>query len=180
MKKYKLIPRDLYPTAPSATQALIDWGLEPTGPIWEPAAGRGHMAAVLRKRYKVMTSDIKQYPRCDRLDFVADFLSTRSTTCGTIITNPPYSHGLADKFIRHALSLTEPCNGIVCMLLKVKFDCAKTRRDIFVDHPAFRAKIVLTERMLIPGFRHRAQPMDHHSWFIWDWQWRGKPELYYA
>lgn len=180
--KYKLQKNDLYPTAPSATWAALDH-LSIKDTVWECAAGKGHMAYEIEQRgYKVIRSDIKSYG-CKNT--ILDFLEVKRLAphVKTIMTNPPYSNGMADKFIRHALELTRPVKGRVLMLLKVKFDCGSTRADIFGNCPAYCAKLILTERMLIPGFKHRAQPMDNHAWYMWDWElphYDHHPELQYV
>lgn len=95
------------------------------------------------------------------------------------ITNVPYgpSGRLAVKFIKHMLKLTEPLGGKVAVLLRVDFDSAGGRADIFRDHPAFTAKYTLTQRVrwvnmpLVYDKKGRLmQPSDNHAWFVWDWQ----------
>jgi len=69
---------DYYPTPPYATHALCGWirrnVYDTSGmTVYEPAAGGGHMAEVLRQYFgAVITSDIQVYGY--PLDFVADFL----------------------------------------------------------------------------------------------------------
>jgi tRNA G10 N-methylase Trm11 len=70
-------------------------------------------------------------------------VASRPTGVDAIVTNPPYGR-LATPFIRHALSLDVP---IVAMLLRVDFDSAKTRRDLFADCPYFAGKITLLDRI---------------------------------
>jgi hypothetical protein len=53
------------------------------------------------------------------------------------------------------------------MLLRVDFDLAKTRADLFRDNPRFAGKSVLRDRIVWfeqPG----AAPSDDHAWFVWD------------
>jgi hypothetical protein len=165
---------DLYPTPAWVTQVLCD-AVRFRGRVWEPAAGRGDMANVLRDAgYDVRCTDIEG----DRLGcdgcFEQDFLKTHHGTLSlgrfgeafSIITNPPYSH--AQEFIRQALALTEPVGGMVAMLLRNEFDCGIKRRDLWV-RPSFREKIVLTKR----PFWFNDAPMQNHprhnfSWLLWD------------
>ncbi|MGH9552146.1 MAG: hypothetical protein ACRD3W_22355 [Terriglobales bacterium] len=87
----------------------------------------------------------------------------------SIITNPPYER--AHDFISHALDLTQPISGRVAMLLPMAFDCAKTRRSIFAQHPAFCRKLVLTKRVRWANLEQKtAGPSMNHAWFVWDWR----------
>jgi hypothetical protein len=94
-----------------------------------------------------------------------------------IVTNPPFS--LAEQFIKHALKLTEPCDGKVAMLLPLAFDSAKTRRDLFEQKP-FKAKYTLTKRIRWENLEQKKNgPSTNHAWFVWDWAYDGKPFLGY-
>ena len=80
---------DLYSTPPCATEALLRVELLPLW-VWEPAAGRGAIARVLRDYGHVMiTSDVVDY---GGLDFVRDFFAeTRMLAgCEAIVSNPPF------------------------------------------------------------------------------------------
>jgi hypothetical protein len=91
-----------------------------------------------------------------------------------IVTNPPYS--LARQFIERALAVLG--NGVVAMLLRADFDCAKTRSHLFAKCPSFSKKVVLTKRVVWfdrPG----AAPSFNHSWFIWDGLHKGPPTIEY-
>jgi hypothetical protein len=91
-----------------------------------------------------------------------------------IVTNPPFN--IADKFIRHALCLSA---GKVAMLLPIAFDSAKTRRDLFEQKP-FKAKYTLTKRIRWENLEQKKNgPSTNHAWFVWDWQYEGKPFLGY-
>jgi hypothetical protein len=93
-----------------------------------------------------------------------------------VITNPPFRLGA--EFIRHALKLMESPRGMVAMLLRIDFDSAETRADIF-DHPAFAKKVVLRDR--IRWFEgSTGAPSFNHAWFLWDWQHQGPPTIAYA
>jgi hypothetical protein len=94
---------DLYETPPVATEALLRVETLPQR-IWEPAAGRGAVARVLRQAgHAVTASDLIDY---GELDFVRDFLaeSKMPAGCAAIVTNPPYQ--IANEFARHALDLS--------------------------------------------------------------------------
>lgn len=122
---------DFYATPPEVTIALLDFleskGLiDPGHCIWEPACGNLDMANVMRKRwYLVRVSDL--HPQSLGQPAI-DFLTT-SIKCDWIITNPPFSK--ATEFITHALELGKPC----AFLLKSQFWHAKSRLDLFREHP---------------------------------------------
>jgi hypothetical protein len=125
--------------------------------IWEPAPGRGQLGrALVACGFSVIET------RGDFLDTGTCWPSDREA----LVTNPPYGKRgeLAEQFIRHAvLGLSAP---IAAFLLRVDYDSAKTRRDIFGDCPTFAGKIVLLDRIMWfdqPG----AKPSENHAWFIW-------------
>ena len=125
----------------------------------------------------VCLSDIK-----DRggkgIDFLAARLPQAVWATRSIITNPPYSNGLAEKFVRHALALTEPVKGKVAMLLPLAWDSAKGRRDLFKEHPAFKAKYILTRRIRWVNLDQKKNgPSQNHAWYVWDWTHSGPPTL---
>jgi hypothetical protein len=93
----------------------------------------------------------------------------------SIIGNPPYSDDLAEKFIRHALRLTEPVKGMVAMLARHEYDCAAGRVDLF-DRLGFRMKMTLTKR---PKWIEDStgSPRHNYAWFVWDWFYSGHPIL---
>lgn len=113
---------DLYETPPEATRSLMRATTLPDL-IWEPAAGRGAIVAVLRRHGRlVAASDLVAYPDSQISDIETGFdflmatdapsfvLSTSglewSKRADAIVTNPPYK--LADAFIRHGLGLGLP------------------------------------------------------------------------
>jgi hypothetical protein len=133
--------------------------------IWEPAAGNGAIVNALQ----AIGTDISAGD---------DFLLRSALPPGVdaVVTNPPFR--LATQFIRHALKLMESPRGMVSMLLRIDFDSAKSRADIF-DHPAFAKKVVLRDR--IRWFEgSTGAPSFNHCWQIWDWQHEGPPTIAYA
>ena len=163
-------PNEDYPT-PAWVAAVIAAWLRPRAHcIWEPASGHGALAAALTAQvFRVIATG-------------GDFLDYRvppDPLITAIVTNPPYGadhrNELACDFIRHALSLDV---RIVAMLLRIDFDSAKTRVDIFRDHPAFAGKIVLLDR--VKWFEGPSSPSDNHAWFVWDREHRGDPWTRYA
>lgn len=114
--------------------------------VWEPAAGHGALADVLKDEgfTVVATTD----------DFLSHTKTPEPVDC--ICTNPPYGDDrrstLACRFIRHALALRVP---VVAMLLRVDFNSAKRRVDLFRDNPDFAGKVVLLDKS--DGSRVRAR-----------------------
>ena len=166
--EYELLPGDCYYTPAWVTEALLSVE-EFERVVLEPAGGEGHMARVIYDHgYSVIQED---------LSIGFDFFRRVTTSPATdIITNPPYSNGLADRFVYHALDLTEPRGGKVAMLLPLAWDSAKGRRDLFKDHPAFKAKYTLTKRIRWVNLEQKKNgPSQNHAWFVWDWKYYGTP-----
>jgi hypothetical protein len=159
-----------YPTPAWVVGAIAVYLLKRGLRIWEPAAGHGALAAALiAEGFQVVaTTD----------DF---FLRTRAPHphIEAIVTNPPYGvdrrNAQACDFIRHALSFSAVRK--VAMLLRVDFDSAKTRADLFRDCPVFAGKIVLLDR--IKWFEGPSSPSDNHAWFVWDRGHHGRPWIAY-
>lgn len=162
---YKLQAFELYETETWATNSLLEYlGLPPGSFIWEPAAGNHKIAdALLAAGFRTVTSDVALHRR--QHDFIADFYSGfPPPEVDGIITNPPYGRRnmLAVRFARLCL---QRCPGWVALLLTAKFDCAKTRMDLFANNPRFAAKISLLDR--IQWFPGESQGTEDHAWYIW-------------
>jgi hypothetical protein len=163
---------DAYYTPDWCTESLIG-RVSFRGPVWEPAAGKGRMAEVLRAGgYEVAESDLVTH---DRPIAALDFLTatTMAENTRSIITNPPYHIGAA--FVAHALTLALPAGGMVAMLLRHEYDCAKKRRPLF-EHQAFAHKLTLTSR---PRWMENTgnSPRHNFAWFVWDAEHQGPPTL---
>ena len=161
---------DFYATPPEVTVALLDflndkylieWG----DIIWEPACGNGAMEKVmLDKYYAVLGTDLHpQIPGRDSVDFL-----NSNMECDWIITNPPFSK--ATEFITHALELRKPC----AFLLKSQFWHAKSRLDLFREHPPSYV-LPLTWR---PDFLYGAKSGSPTMECLWT-VWCGEPECIY-
>lgn len=167
---YERRERDLYETPWWVTMALVNGHLRKFEKVWEPACGSGKMVAALG----ILDSEIVATDIETGDDFLTFFRAPDGVDA--IVTNPPYAIGT--EFIEHALKLMEPY-GCVAMLLRTDFDHAKTRQNLFGNHPAFAKKLVLTKR--IKWFEEsKGQPSFNHAWFIWDWKHQGAPTLAYA
>lgn len=165
---YRRKKDDAYNTPEWVTETLLPHIPKRVKRIWEPAAGKGNMAAVLfQARYSVKLSDIRS-----GTDFLVSY-----DVADAIITNPPFKQ--AADFIEHALTVMRPCRGFVAMLGRVDYDSAKTRSHLFRECKAFSKKIVLTRRIIwfTPAI---AAPSYNHAWYIWDWRHRGPPTISYS
>ncbi|NRA89194.1 MAG: hypothetical protein HRU28_17820 [Rhizobiales bacterium] len=164
---YKLMPNDFFATPEWVTLNLLaeeKFDLE----IVEPACGQGHIINVLLAQgYDVVGIDIIQHS-C--VKFCTDFLKI-SINLNTIICNPPYGKRLklAQQFVEHALAVTKYDSGKIAMLLPVTFDSGKTRRHLFADCPAWKKKIILTDRIEWANIEKTNESSTDHAWFIWDW-----------
>ena len=160
--------RDDYQTPTWVTELLLPHlGPRPLR-IWEPAAGRGQMVAVLSNAgHKVFATDIASG---------VDFLAAAGLDIQAVVTNPPYS--FASEFIVRSLQVTRRHSGMVAMLLRTDFDHAQGRQNLFGKCWQFSRKVVLLRR--ITWFEPAtASPSFNHAWFIWNWQHTGKPTLHY-
>lgn len=158
---------------------------------------------------ELILSDIVRYPKLGNVEMtVSDFLLIEKAPEGVrgIITNPPYltvdvandpdwQHlqplckrygmkrlkkvSLAELFLRHALWLMHPVGGQVAMFLRNEFDCGKGRMDLFAHSPAYKMKVVCTERpRWIEG--STGSPRHNYSWFVFDWHNRDGAAVRYS
>jgi hypothetical protein len=160
---------DLYTTPGWVTRAVIDHLPWVGGCCWEPAAGTGAMADVLKSHFDpVITTDAQQGESFFEFECAGE--------AKAIITNPPYDQ--APAFARHALKLMRPCNGMVALLLRVDFDSGKTRPDLFADCVAWYKKVVLLDRIM--WFQGDKSPSYNHAWYVWSWRHEGPATIAYA
>lgn len=185
---YARKPDEEYPT-PSWVAGIIGDYLRKYGVrhIWEPAAGHIGLANALAQQGFYVTATHTDFLQAARpygsapwqQDIPGPIMSNPPGDHGrgvdAIVTNPPYGADkrgkLASDFIRHALTLHHI--RFVAMLLRVDFDSAKTRVDIFRDNVHFAAKVVLLDR--IKWFPGPNAPSDNHAWFVWDNMNAGSP-----
>jgi hypothetical protein len=171
---------DLYETAPEITRALLE--VEPLPlHIWEPAAGRGAVVAVLREHgHNVVASDIADHggppftpPSYLNRDFLAERVAPAGTEC--ILTNPPYK--LAADFVRHALKL---CPRVI-FLLRLAFLESTSRSDILDGGKlariyVFRNRLPMMHRDNWQG--PKASNAIPFMWAVWDAAHHGAAELH--
>ena len=164
---------DYYATDPKAAEWLLE--LEPElDNIWECACGEGHISKVLQEYgYNVKSSDL-----IDRgFGEVQDFLTCTATFNGDILTNPPFK--LADKFIRHSMTLLEKEGNKAIFLLKVQFLESKQRKSLFEEMP-FKYLIVNSERQLCAKngeFEKYTSTAQCYCWFIFEKGYEGLPQI---
>jgi hypothetical protein len=173
---------DNYATPAWVTRALIPHIPPRIKTIWEPAAGEGAMANVLRDvGFVTIATDLRPGNGMPTAKGSVDFLNESSVFHAPgIVTNPPFH--LAQEFIERALELTRREHGFVAMLLRADFDHAKSRRFLF-DDDWFAKRLVLTRRIVwfvdpLTG-KPKASPSVNHSWWIWDWTHRGPATIAY-
>jgi len=157
---YARQPRDLYETPAWVTDALVPFIPPWIKTVWEPACASGKIVnAIKAHNYDVIGTDIYDQDGGEGYDFL---LPRNVLQCDAIITNPPFGD-LAQQFVETALTKA----AWVAMLLPMQYDCAKGRRHLFRDCPAFAQKITLTRR-IVWFERPGAAPSENHSWYIWD------------
>jgi hypothetical protein len=136
---------DSYPTPRIAVEALLNAEpdvLNTFARVWEPAAGEGNIAHVLRDNgIPVIASDIERYNSFD-LHFTGDFLQQTQAPAGAavLVTNPPYK--LAAQFAEHALTLVPD----VYLLLRLGF-LESVGRTGLLEHSGLRRVLVFRKRL---------------------------------
>jgi hypothetical protein len=144
-----------------------------SGTIWEPACGPGAIVKVLRDvGHRVFATDLVDYG-CPDSESRVDFLMEQHPAfhIGAIVTNPPFK--LAEKFVRHALTLGMPK---LCMLLRLAFLESESRRPILDSGLlariyVFRNLLPMTHRAGWDG--RRASSAMAFGWFVWELGHRG-------
>ena len=162
---------DFYATPPEAVLALLRIERLPLR-IWEPAAGQGAIAGILRAHgHDVHASDLHDwgcaYSRAG-VDFLAEMRAPAGFTC--IATNPPFAQ--AEQFVAHALELVPH----VVMLLRLAF-LESERRSPLLDHGTL-ARVHVFKNRLPMMHRHnwagpRASSAIPFAWFVWSRNHRG-------
>ncbi|MGL1921966.1 MAG: hypothetical protein OCD03_13160 [Hyphomicrobiales bacterium] len=172
------IRNDFYATPEWAVECLM---IEESfsNRVVEPSSGQGHIADYLMfNGFFVTCIDITDH---STVDICCDFLEF-NIDADNILTNPPYGNGgrLAVKFIEHSLKSTQVKQGKVAMLLRADFDSGKTRAHLFANCPAFKKKLILTDRIAWANIEQTATPSVNHAWFIWDWTNTEPPTIAYG
>ena len=174
---YERVKNDFYPTPEWVTEALLFCSPRFEHPrswyVWENADGSSAISNRLKKHIdmkRVWGTDITGSPS---VDFLSPGVRLPDRRINAIITNPPFQKKICEAFIRKSLELMRPQNGVVAMLLRIDYDSAVTRGDIFDECPAWSHKLILTKR--IKWFDHGSPhgPSENHAWYVWDWSHSG-------
>jgi hypothetical protein len=173
------LPNEFYPTPPEATRALLS--VESfDGPIWEPACGDGRIAKVLSDHGQcVVSTDLHAYGHGES---GIDFLKARTPRAKHIVTNPPYGRGLADRFVRHALTLTRQTGGKVAMLLNMASLCHPLRTADWQQTPPARL-YAIDDIVCWPEDRYGPAPRyftkHRYVWAVWTLEHDGPPAFWW-
>ena len=112
-----------------------------------------------------------------------DFLATAHVPagCQAIVTNPPYGDGGAERggpassrmllsFVKHAIGLTEQCDGQLALLVRFTWMAGKRASSLMSAGPLDRV-IVLTKRIRWFDMGDATkQGQHHHAWLFFDAQ----------
>lgn len=162
---------DLYPSPAWATHALFQHETF-EGSIWEPAAGDGAMAKVIKHYYPdsiICATDLYDHGFDSDVYFQSpvNFLEVKKSeeTFDNIITNPPYN--IADDFINKSL---EMANKKVAMLVRLPYlEGQKRYNTLYSVRPPNRVW-VFSERITFykKGAKKKGNGTTAYAWFIWD------------
>ncbi len=166
---------DYYATDPKAIDDLLKF-IDLDKPIWECAAGKGHLSKQLEKYgKKVYSTDL-----IDRGSGYAlmDFLTTNKKWDGDILTNPPFKLGL--EFANKALSLVSDKNRVI-LFTRLLFLESNKRKKLFIDNPP-KQILVYSSRIECVKDAELNDTFDHGSiacycWIIWQKGYKGKTTL---
>lgn len=172
---------DFYPTPPWATRALCEHVLgRPPGldvradkRCWDPCAGQGHMAEVLREYFKeVHASDVFPYrPDYAQGSFVSerlglvDDLAQAPWKPDWVIFNPPFN--LAQAFVLRALK--EARRGVAALVRAQWLEGVERYQAIFKDTPPttvayFVERVPMTRGLWDPN----ADTATAYIWVVWN------------
>jgi hypothetical protein len=161
---------DYFPTPPWATRALFRHVVPRAegNSVWEPAAGEGHMAEVLREYMQpVIASDVHDYGRGYLVgSFVGVGLDVMpAQTVDWVITNPPFT--LAIEFAERALEVATI--GVALLVRSVWAETVDRYERLFAKRPpAIIAQFVERCSMIKGRWNPKANTATAYSWFIWD------------
>lgn len=160
---------DSFPTPPWATRALTKFVIKPSGKVWEPACGAGHMSRALAESFgakNVFSTDILDYnwKGQDALfDWVGgEHASARGFTW--MITNPPFRH--AETFVKNALIREIPN---VAVLVRTQFLEGVGRFNNLYSwrSPAVVAQFAERVPMVQGRLDPKASTATSYAWVVW-------------
>lgn len=164
---------DFFPTPPWATRALFRHVvMDMHGSCWEPAAGAGHMAEVLREVCDpVYASDIHDYGHgyavgsfAGRTD-VPEEPARCPFTPDWVVTNPPFN-AAADFAIR---GLNTARRGVALLVRSNWAEGARRYETLFrIAPPVIVAQFVERVPMVKGRWDPDASTATAYAWFVWD------------
>jgi hypothetical protein len=165
---------DFFPTPPWATRALLHHVIAgANGTCWEPAAGEGHMAEVLREHFTegVHASDVHDYGRGYAIGPFAGRgdVPQAEATCpfkpDWIITNPPFN--LAINFAMRGI--VEARRGVALLVRSNWAEGGARYHTLFRRYPpAFIAQFAERVPMVKGRWDPAASTATSYAWFVWD------------
>jgi len=167
------VSADHYPTPLPAIEKLLEReSFE--GTIWEPACGEGNISSILiRKGYKVYSSDIIDYGFGRIHDFLNPPKQIDHRLVDNIITNPPFNRAL--EFVNMSKKYSR---RKVAFLLKTQFLEGVERYNMFKDKEfTFRNIYQFSRRVSFPTPNSKNGGMIAFAWFIWERGYVGKPYI---
>ena len=175
-----------FPTPPWATRALMEYVIpffdggrvtaeaEPAAPLtcWEPAAGEGHMAAVLGEYFDdVYRSDVHDHGGLHAVgSFVGDGLALDvvPSPCPSpdwIITNPPFEHAL--EFALRALDVAH--TGVALLVRTAWLESETRYLRLFRDRPpSIIAQFAERVPMHLGVWRPDGGTATAYAWVVWE------------
>lgn len=161
---------DFFPTPPWATRALLDCVIrDACGIAWEPAAGAGHMAEVLRERFEVVhASDVFDYGRGYAVGSFVGAGPDRAAPpqrADWIVTNPPFN--LALEFAERAIE--DARRGVALLVRSTWAEGGARYARLFRDRPpAIVAQFAERVPMVKGRWDPKASTATGYAWFVWD------------
>jgi len=167
---------DYYATEPKAAKLLLS--VESFSPnIWECACGAGHLSKVFKKAgYKVKSTDLinRGYGKSG-----IDFLKTITKWNGSIITNPPFTHG--QEFVEKALELI-PVGNKVAMFCRILFLESQGRYDLFTKQPpkciyVSSARLLCAKNGDFKSLEESGGSAQGYAWYVWEKGFTGETRI---
>ena len=164
---------DFFCTPPWSTRALCEYVLSPSAlrgcSAWEPAAGEGHMAEVLREYCaSVHASDVHDYGKGYAVgSFVgrgAD-IAEYPDWCGAdfIVTNPPFNLG-----VEFAIRAINEARRGVALLLRSNWMESRERYELFQHRPPHTVAVFAERVPMVKGrWDPDASTATSYAWFVW-------------
>lgn len=176
-RKDPLDSLDFFPTPPWSTRALFPFlPAVGTGSVWEPAAGAGHMAEVLKEHFPlVLASDVHDYGKGYEVgSFVGEGLGTLRKAADWIITNPPFN--LAAEFAHRALGQAR--FGVALLTRTAWLEGGKRHDELFSLSPPSIVALFSERVPMVKGrWDPKASTATSYAWVIWRIGHSGPTEL---